>query len=134
MSHLGLGVMIGLMSDNSESVAALTGALNKRIDALAMENDALIFAFADGSKIKIYDDGQSCCENRYMRTDDELQYFVGSVFIGAELVDAPDQEDEYGVHEVQFLKVSTSKGVFTMQTHNEHNGYYGGFLVRCAVV
>ena len=35
---------------------------------------------------------------------------------------------EYGDdHEVAFLGIYTTKGVIVCQTHNEHNGYYGGF-------
>ena len=40
-----------------------------------------------------------------------------------------DVEEEYETHEVQFLEIKTSKGIFTMSTHNEHNGYYGGFAI-----
>jgi hypothetical protein len=36
-------------------------------------------------------------------------------------------------HDIAFLLVQTSDGVFTMVNHNEHNGYYGGFLVTCEV-
>ena len=52
-----------------------------------------------------------------------------------ELRDAPNvEDDEYGnVHEVQFLVVTTSKGAFTIETHNEHNGYYGGFFIEAEV-
>ena len=52
-----------------------------------------------------------------------------------ELKDAPDIEDEWGeVHEVQFLDVKTDKGVFQMSSHNEHNGYYGGFWIIARLV
>jgi hypothetical protein len=47
------------------------------------------------------------------------------------LQDASERPDEYGIHEVQFLIVDTDRGSFTCETHNEHNGYYGGFLVVC---
>ena len=39
-------------------------------------------------------------------------------------------EDEYEVHEVQFLKIRTSNGDITFETHNIHNGYYGGFYIE----
>ena len=35
-----------------------------------------------------------------------------------------------GVHEVQFLNIETSLGIITFETHNEHNGYYGGFYIK----
>lgn len=133
MSKLGLGVMIGLLAGNEESVRAYKSSLGKTITALSLgEDDALHFTFDDGTKMKLYDDGQSCCERRYMMTDDKLSDFVGAKFLGAEIKEAPDVKDDGEVHEVQFLDVKTDKGVFQMATHNEHNGYYGGFLVRAA--
>ena len=62
-----------------------------------------------------------------MRTDDDLGYYIGSTLTGAEISDAPSVPNEYGEeHEIQFLRISTSRGVFTVSNHNEHNGYYGG--------
>jgi len=135
MGHLGLGVMLGMLGGNADSVAAFTGAVGKTIAALRLgDDDALHFKFSDGSKMKLSDEGQSCCENRYMRTDDNLAEYVGAKLLGAEIKEAPNVEDEYDEeHEVQFLEVQTDRGVFTMASHNEHNGYYGGFLIRAAV-
>lgn len=130
MSQPGLGVLIGYLGGNAESVDAFTKGVGKTIESVSLEEDALKFRFVDGYEMFIADDGQSCCEHRYMRTDDDLASFAGSVFVGAEVKDAPNEADEYGEHEVQFLEVKTSKGSFTMASHNEHNGYYGGFLLR----
>lgn len=132
---IGVGVMLKVLGGNSESVKALTGAIGKRITALKLgDDDALHFEFADGSRMKLSDEGQSCCEARYMQTDDDLESFVGAVLLGAETKDAPDVEDELGgAHEVQFLEVKTDRGSFTMASHNEHNGYYGGFCVLASV-
>ena len=133
MCSLGIGVMIKMLSGNEESVDAFTSVLGKKIVSLSIgEDDALHFEFADGSKIKIFDDGQSCCESRYMRTDDDLSFFIGSELLGAEIKEGPSAGDDGDVHDVQFLEVQTSKGVFTMSSHNEHNGYYGGFAIRAA--
>ncbi len=130
MEQHGMGVMLG---GNAESVAAFTGALGKTIAALRLgDDDALHFEFSDGSKMKLSDDGQMCCETRYMRTDDNLADYVGAKFLGAEIKDAPDEYGEYGEHEVQFLEVQTDRGVFTMASHNEHTGYYGGFSIVAA--
>lgn len=49
--------------------------------------------------------------------------------VGAPVL-APNQND---VHEVQFLVVHTDKGDLTMSSHNEHNGYYGGFSIEARV-
>lgn len=130
MGQLGLGVMLNMLGGNAESVAAFTGAVGKTISALRLgDDDALHFEFSDGTKLKLSDEGQSCCEQRYMRTDDDLSEFVGAKLLGAEIKEAPNMPDGYGEHEVQFLEVKTDRGVFTMASHNEHNGYYGGFWI-----
>lgn len=139
----GIGAMLKMLGGNRETVEAHQGAVGKTIAECYIghedgrsrsmgENsgDTLILKFSDGTGIKLWDDGQSCCESRYMRTDDDLKHVVGGTFTGAELRDAPNEEDEYGEHQVQFLVVNTSKGSFTVANHNEHNGYYGGFGVE----
>ena len=128
---LGLGVMIKTLGGNEETVTAIKKSLGKTIQKVWLDKDreSLMFEFSDDTKLEIYDDGQSCCEIRHMETDDDLSEFVGAKILDFELKDAPDQEDEYGVHEVQFLDVKTDKGIFQMSNHNEHNGYYGGFWI-----
>ena len=132
MTHPGLGVMLRQLAGNADSAAVFQAAMGKSIAALSLADDSLQFEFDDGSKMRLVDNGQSCCESRYMRTDDDIASFVGSVLIDAEIADAPDVggEDEYGCHEVQFLRVNTSKGTLVMSSHNEHNGYYGGFSIE----
>jgi len=128
MSNVGFGVMLGMLFGNEETVNTIKASLGKTISNVALIDDKLKFVFTDSTKIVLYDAGQSCCENRYMTTDDDLSYFKDCTFDSVELRDAPNIPDSEE-HEVQFLLVTTSKGVFTMETHNEHNGYYGGFLV-----
>jgi hypothetical protein len=131
-----MGVMLSMSGGNADSVDAFKGAMGKTIAGLTLgTDDALHFVFDDGSKMKLFDDGQSCCESRYMRTDDNLAEFVGAKLLGAEIKEAPPvkDDDDYGEHEVEFLEVQTDRGVFTMASHNEHNGYYGGFSIRAAV-
>ena len=129
----GMGVMIGLLFGSGESARLMRAAVGKRIVALHLTDDALHLELSDGSKLRLADEGQSCCENRYMRTDDDLSYFVGAELRGAEVRDAPLIEDDDCAHEVQFLVVQTDKGDITMSSHNEHNGYYGGFLIQASV-
>jgi hypothetical protein len=129
--HPGFGVMIGMLCGNAETVEAHNNAKGKIIKSIAMDDvgNRLTIMFTDGTGIQIYDDGQSCCENRYMRTDDDLQPFVGATFTGCRIQEAPSITTDYEDHEVQFLLVDTSEGTFTVATHNEHNGYYGGFWI-----
>jgi hypothetical protein len=130
MSENGMGVMLGILGGNEETVNTVKSSLNKTIEKvwLDKETDRLNFKFTDGTGIYLFDDGQSCCEHRYMVTDDDLSEYADVKLLDLELKDAPDQEDEYSeVHEIQFLDVKTDKGVFQIANHNEHNGYYGGF-------
>ena len=125
---LGIGVMLGQMTSNKEAVDCIQAVIGKQIKSIELIEDEIVLKTSDGG-LKLLDYGQLCCESRYMRTDDDLSEFVGAVVNGFELKQAPDQEDEYGVHEVQFLEIATSKGAITFASHNEHNGYYGGFHI-----
>lgn len=124
--QLGLGVMLNMLGGNKESVETLQSSLGKTIKELKLEDNYLTIKFGD-SGIRIHDAGQSCCEVRYMVTDDNLDEFVDSELIGIEILDTVQSEDDYGLHEVQFLHIKTDIGDVVFSNHNEHNGYYGGF-------
>lgn len=139
MGNLNIGVMIRMLAGNETSGTAFAGAVGKTIATLRLDEEAdpqaLRFTFEDGSEIKLFDNGQSCCESRYMRTDDTLADYIGATLLGAEIKEAADipPDDEHGdVHEIEFLEIQTSAGVLTMVSHNEHNGHYGGFSIECA--
>ena len=113
------------------NVEPLKNAMNKIIKEIKLDLDAnggdgeLYMKFNDDTTLRIFDDGHSYCESRYLHTDDDLQYFVGSKFTDIQFEPTDDVPDEYGEHEKAFLRITTDKGVFTLETHNEHNGYYG---------
>lgn len=137
---MGLGYMINALSDNGDdSINAIKESTGKVIDSLRIDSDRnggdgeLMITFTDGSVLGIYDSARSCCESRYMMTDDKLEDFVGSTLSTVEVKDGPEENSEWGVHETQFLVVGTSKGHFTCVTHNEHNGYYGGFWMKATL-
>lgn len=133
MSELGLGVMIKRLFGDS-GARHIIASQGKTIASLKLDDttdpEELQLTFTDDTGIAIYDGGQTCCETRYMTTDDDLAYFVGSTFLGARVDSADTKKDEYGnPHEQAFLVISTSLGVFTIATHNVHNGCYGGFAI-----
>jgi hypothetical protein len=113
------------------ALVAVREAVGKTIDKASMSGNDLVLRFTDGTGIAFSDSGQSCCEDRYMTCDDDLPTFDGAKYVGAEVAGAPDVDDDCGVHEVQFLRIHTDRGDIVAQTHNRHNGYYGGFAVRC---
>ncbi len=125
-----MGVLIQSLGGNEETVNTVKAAIGKKIASVELKDDELQFIFKDGTGMKIYDGGQSCCEHRYMRTDDDLKEFTNTILKDIELKSAPDIEDGHGdCHEVQFLEVITGKGSFVCSNHNEHNGNYGGFWI-----
>jgi len=132
MSNTGLGVMISQLSYRSKNPADFYG---KTISSVFMgENhygdNFLDIEFTDNVKIRLRDDGQSCCEHRYMTCDDDLQALVGNKLEKIEIKDVEYKEGEYGQpHDIQFLEITTDKGFITIANHNEHNGYYGGFSI-----
>lgn len=126
MSRPGIGAMLHYLGGGSANDPAKY--YGRTVVSVVMDDERLKLGLDDGKTISIWDNGQSCCENRYMRTDDDLQSLVGGKLIRIEAKEGPDEEGEYGnVHEQVFVEVATDKGWITIANHNEHNGYYGGF-------
>jgi len=101
----------------------------KKITGAELVGDEFRLKFDDGVEIKIWDDSQSCCESRYMTCDDEPRDLVGQKLVSIEVKEgaAPENDDEWGEHEIAFLEIQGDKSSIQFATHNEHNGYYGGF-------
>lgn len=125
MRNPGIGAMLHYLKGGSEHSAS--EYYGRTIAEASISDERLTLKFTDGTTIQIWDDGQSCCENRYMRTDDDVQSLVNGVLNRIEAKEAADEPDEWGVHEVVFVEVETNKGHISISNHNEHNGYYGGF-------
>lgn len=116
-----------------EDMDCIQRSLGKTIEWIELADDVLRVLFTDQTELRIADRGQSCCERRYMRTDDTLlSYYVGATLLNVELRDVVKDSSSNGddVHEIQFLAILTDRGVLTISSHNEHNGYYGGFCIR----
>lgn len=130
-SNTGLGVLIQSLGGNRGS-SLIVESIGKTIASARLNKDAdrLELRFVDGTGIYLKDEGQSCCENRYMSCDDDLADFTGATLSSVELRDAPSVDTQYDSHDVEFLAVITSNGEFTCANHNEHNGYYGGFWIK----
>ncbi len=128
-SHPGLGVMIQAFSGGGRGGEHVENCKGRTIAEINVTDDCCTITFSDRSKLKLQDAGQSCCESRYMRTDDKPEEFVGATLANVEIGDAPEIEAGGECHEVQFLRILTSNGTFVCSAHNEHNGYYGGFWI-----
>lgn len=140
-SRLGLGVMIEqLFGDRGDVDDFGKKSINQAITSLGIvkddwTEDSLVFELANGFDFRLYDGGQSCCESRYMNTDDDLNYFVGSTLMDIRMASGPSEPGTYGdALDSEFLIVKTSLGEFTVVNYNNHNGYYGGFWVKVGVI
>ncbi len=105
-----------------------------KIKTVYLDGDwSLLFDLEDGRTLEFRDNGQSCCEHRYMHCDDDLPSFVGAEILGADLGEPENLPSTGEEHEMQFLRVMTSRGAIVVSNHNEHNGYYGGFNLEARV-
>lgn len=117
----------GRISDGD--VLMWAGRAAQPIEKIAVDatDSRLHIFFKDVGTLIVDDSQQSCCERRYMSTDDDLSSFVGARLVHIDLASARnDTGGDFTVHEQQFMKFRTTNGDFTVVTHNEHNGYYGG--------
>lgn len=136
--------MIERCSMKGGSATALFKMIGKTITGVEMKDDELFISFGSHGTLKLSDEGQSCCEHRYMTTDDKLEEYVGAALLNIEVKDVPIpilerksyDDDDYSIdeHDIQFVEISTTKGPLVLVTHNEHNGYYGGFDVQLRLI
>jgi len=85
MGETGFTVLVKRLFGDGHGWEVFTSAIGKTIKEVNLVDNALHFTFEDGYRMRIFDDGQSCCESRYMRTDDDLNYFIGAKLTGAEI-------------------------------------------------
>lgn len=98
------------------------------------DSGTLRLELASGHKILIEDAGQSCFESRYLHSSDDLTALVGEELISIKASEVEYRHDTGEEHEVVFLMVTTTMDSATIETHNEHSGYYGGFTIRATVI
>jgi hypothetical protein len=135
MGQLGIGVMLNYLGGNEETVAAIKASIGNTITSVVCDTEELRIGLSNDTTLVLWDNGQSCCESRYMSCADDLESFIGDKLVDIELKDAPSIEnDEYVEHDIQFLDIITDKSRFQISNHNEHNGYYGGFSISAKLM
>lgn len=99
-------------------------------------NEEVLLILEGGYSVYLRDDGQSCCETRYITCDDNLSDLIGSKFTHIKELKhtTTDESDEYeNEHEITFIEIRAGDTLCTVCTHNEHNGYYGGFNLNIEI-
>ena len=115
-------------SDNPRTI----GAGYPIIRNISIDNETLVIETNQG-RLMVRDDGQDCCESRYMTCEDRD---IWPSLIDGHLISIEDKvalyhrDDTSEVHEISFIEFTTDRGIFQILNHNEHNGYYGGFGVH----
>lgn len=122
-----------LDNNYSSNKALLSDIIEKTITSCSLNGNYLVIGFEDCTYISLFDDGQSCCEKRYITCDDDLNFLVGKQIIDVVKKNF-NKTYEDDVHEIMFVEIMfveilTKDGSITLCTHNEHNGYYGGFSI-----
>lgn len=140
---MGVGTILAHLGGNEESAKAAAAVLGKTISAIAIldEEKTLEICFRDGSRLHLTDEGQSCCEHRYMRSDDDFASILGATLVSLEVEaggEAVNEKEaariEYAeVVESEFLRIITDKATVTVVNYVDHNGYYGGFAIRATL-
>lgn len=125
MSRLGIGSILYVLGGGSEH--SPDEYYGRQIVDANIDEKRLRLKFSDGTVIKLWDNGQSCCEDRYITCDDDVADLIGGNLIKIAVKDYGEEEEEANIHEWVFIEVATDKAFISMTTHNEHNGYYGGF-------
>lgn len=129
--------LLDLMGGGVEAAAADTidACVGETVVEATIIDNALRLELASERTLIIRDSGQSCCETRYMSTDDDLASVRGGKLLSVSVRDGGGAGGEArGDHDVQFLKITTDVGEITVVNHNEHNGYYGGFVISATLV
>ena len=112
---------------------AIKASIGKTISHIEVSDADVDILFDDGCRLYILDEASYCCETRYMTCDDDATIHAGAKLVSVEEREVgdseyrPEWEEGYDVHDVAFLVILTTAGALTVATHNEHNGYYGGF-------
>lgn len=139
MSAPGMGAMIHMLSGGSPRDPS--DFYGKRIASVSfVEKDEdykteLHIGFDDGAIIRLWDDGQSCCESRYMTCDDDVGVLVGGALRRIEAKNYVEKDADHGdCHDEVFVEIATDTAFITLVNHNQHNGYYGGFGLSIDVV
>jgi len=88
--------------------------------------------FTNGNILELIDNGQDCCENRYITCDDDLEGLQGQRIVSIEVAGIAEvlETNDGDSHEQVFVRIQFSRFAVTLCTHNEHNGYYGGFCLE----
>ena len=88
----------------------------------------------------LIDQDQCCCESfGYLSTPDDFNDFIGADLLSIKRVTVNDcvkQNDleermnqKFDPAQTMFINIETSNGLLQLAAYNEHNGYYGHYVI-----
>lgn len=128
MANLGIGVMLHHLSGGTDKSAS--DFYGRQVIGASVSDECLQLDFSDGTSMLLTDEGQCCCEARYITCDDNPSDLVGGVLTNIEVKESTCHDGDWEYHEMCFVEIATNLFSITICTHNEHNGYYGGFALN----
>lgn len=88
---------------------------------------SIIIEFTDGTGVFLVDNQPICCEDRYIKTEDNLEYLVGSRFHDVVISETlEDQRSIDDIKETTFIRILTDKAPAVFCAYNIHSGCYSG--------
>src|SRR5688572_26528754 len=87
--NMGVGALVHMLGGGSRHNAS--EFYGRTVIAAGLSDERLSLTLEDGEIIQIWDDGQSCCESRYITCDDDLSKIIGGKLVRIETREAENQ-------------------------------------------
>lgn len=109
----------------------LDGFNGKTVESVGFGDEDLTLHFSDGSKCDLQTHNDCCNSVWFVDAEESLAGIVGATISKVEQHEWNDVDDKKGSDECEEALrhcFVTDKGHFDLETRNNHNGYYGGFV------
>ncbi len=91
------------------------------------DKDNIYLNLVDGTCVALMPEGD-CCANCFIEHVSIAYALTDAVIASVENIDGERKEDDSGVDEDWGHRITTNKGVCSIEMRVTHNGYYGGCL------
>jgi hypothetical protein len=127
-----------VLSVDQETLKTIGSCLGKVIEKVMLAYDhesreSIIIIFTDGTALNLFDDGQQCCEKRWLASDDKSEDVAGGVLMDVQMEEGVDDEGSEDILQSQFIRIITDKAPYVVTAYNKHNGSYDGITVKAEI-
>lgn len=103
--------------------------LNNRIEKIYLSKDRELLMFVTSQEKRIiYDAWGDCCSKSWFESFDNIEAIKGGYVVKIEEMEMEEAKnnEEDDVLKVGLIKITTDKGMCTIDFRNSSNGYYSG--------